>query len=193
MIEAGIIATHRELPDPPPPKERHPHPPPCIDSNTPWAFFDGAANQHGCGGGFIIHINDHHYYKVKLGLGAGTNNYVELITLQHLLHFSLSHHCTSINIYGDSKIIINWFNGISDCYIHTLNIILHEVYVFKALNNISCSHIYREHNCNADKLSKEAALMNMGVWEITEVQGQNEYIYYHRPYIDQNYQRAPGH
>eukprot|EP00253_Pinus_taeda_P010038 PITA_10038 len=34
MIEARIIVSHRELPDPPPPKDRHPHPPPCIDLNT---------------------------------------------------------------------------------------------------------------------------------------------------------------
>lgn len=144
---------------------RHPHPPPCIDTNTPWEFFYGAANQQGCGGGFILYINDHHNYKVKLGLGAGTNNYVELITLRHLLlHFALGHHCTSINIFGDSKIIINWFNGITDCHIHTLSIILNEVYNFKAaFNNISCSLIYREHNSHADKLSMGAALMNRGV------------------------------
>eukprot|EP00253_Pinus_taeda_P006377 PITA_06377 len=35
QIEAGIISAYRELPDPPPPKERRPHPPPCIDKNTP--------------------------------------------------------------------------------------------------------------------------------------------------------------
>lgn len=194
QIEAGIISAFKELPDPPPPKERRPRPHPSIDTNSPWAFFDGVANQNGCDGGFILYINEVHYYKVKLGLGARTNNYGELITLRHLFHFTLGHHCTNLNIFGDSKIIINWFNGISDCDIHTLSNILNEEYIFKAtFNNISCTPIYREHNSHADKLSKEVALMPRGVWEITEQHGTNEYQYYHRPYIDQVYQRDFGH
>eukprot|EP00253_Pinus_taeda_P020420 PITA_20420 len=167
-IEANIISAFKELPDPPPPKERHTHPPPCIDKNTPWAFSDGAANQQGCGGGFILYISEQHFYKVKMGLGAGTNNYGELITLRHLLHFSLGHQCNILNIFWDSKIIINWFNGIASCHIHTLSNILNEVNIFKAeFNNISCTHIYREHNGDADKLS-EAALLPRGEWVIIE-------------------------
>lgn len=54
-----------------------------------------------------------------MGLEAGTNNFAELITLRHLLHFSLGHQCHNLNIFGDSKIIINWFNSISTCHIHT--------------------------------------------------------------------------
>lgn len=129
-----------------------------------------------------------------MGLGVGTNNYAELITLCHLLHFTLGHQCTNINIFGDLKIIVNWFNGISGCHLHTLNNILNEVNIFKTeFNNISCSHIYKEHNRNVDKLSKEVVLMPRGEWVITEQQGTNEYQYYHRPYIDLIYQRDPGH
>lgn len=194
LVEAGIIAAFRELPDPPPPKTRLPNPPPCIDHSTPWAYFDSVANRQSCGGGFIIHKSEHHYYKIKTGLGTGTNNFAKLITLRHVLHFALGHHYTSINIFGDSQTIINWFNGIYACHIHTLSIILNEVLELKAaFNNITCSHIYREHNKGTDKLSKEAALMDKGIWEITEIQGQQEHKYYHRPYIDPGYQTTPGH
>eukprot|EP00253_Pinus_taeda_P012292 PITA_12292 len=172
LLEARIIAAFNELPDPPPAHVRRPHPPPFIDRSTPWAFFDGAANQQSCGGGIIIHKSDQHHYRIKAGLGTGSNNYAELITLRHLLHFALGHNITCINIFGDSKIIIDWFNNNAICHIHTLNIILHEIQEFKsAFNNISCSHIYREHNESADRLSKEAALMDRGVWEVTEVHG----------------------
>jgi len=194
LIEAGIITAFRELPDPPPPKIQQPNPPPLIDQGTPWAFFDGAANTQSCGGSFILHKTDQHLFNIKAGLGAGTNNYAELITLHHLLHFALSHHCTSINIYGDSQIIINWFNDISTCHMHTLSIILNEVLELKAaFNNITVSHIYREYNKGADKLSKEAALMDRGVWEITEIQDQQEHKFYHRPYIDPGYPTAGHH
>ena len=77
---------------------------------------------------------------------------------------------------------------------HLINKII-SIVIFKShsFNNITCSHIYREHNKGADKLSKEAALMDKGIWEITEIQGQQEHKYYHRPYIDPGYQTTPGH
>lgn len=188
LIEARIICAYNELPDPPPPKSRRPNPPPSIDRGTPWAYFDGAANVQRSGGGFILHKYENHSYFIKVGLGVGTNNFAELISLRHLLHFALSHQCNSINIFGDSQIIINWFINITTCHIHSLNNILDEVLQFKAaFNHISVSHIYREHNQDADKLSKEAALMEKGHWEITELLDQQEQKYYHRPYIDPQY------
>lgn len=154
----------------------------------PWAFFDGAANQQSCGGGFILHVTENHHYKIKAGLGVGTNNFSELITLRHLLHFALRHHCISINIFGDSQIIINWINGTATCHMHSLSTILQEALDLKAaFNDFSISHIYREHNKGADKLSKEAALMDRGLWEITEIIDQQEQKLYHRPYIDPGY------
>lgn len=92
-IITKIIASYHELPE---------YTPPCthsliahdpIDHSTPWAFFDGAAQQHGCGGGFILHISKQHYYTVKMDLGVGTNNYAKLISLRHLMHFALNHDC----------------------------------------------------------------------------------------------------
>jgi len=191
LIEAGIITAFNELPDPLAPKLRRQTPPPVIHQGTLWAFFDGAANTQSCGGGIIFHISASHFYHIKLGLGEGTNNFAELITLRHLLHFALSHHCNSINIYGDSQIVTNWINRISSCHSHTLNVILDEVYMLQeAFNQINVSHIYREHNQDADRLSKEAALMENGLWEITEFLEQQERKYYHRPYIDPTYPTA---
>eukprot|EP00253_Pinus_taeda_P026822 PITA_26822 len=188
LLEASIIAALRELPDPPPQNARLPGPPPPIDSSKPWAFFDGAANTHSCGGGFILHLNENHHFRIKAGLGAGTNNFAELITLRHLLHFALRHHCANINIYGDSQIIINWINGSATCHMHSLSTILHDALELKsAFNHISISQIYREHNRSADKLSKEAALMDRGIWEIKDIINQQEHTFYHRPYIDPGY------
>lgn len=169
-------------------------PPPNIEKSTPWVFFYGAANQQGCGGGFTLYISEQHFYSVKMGLGFGTNNFAELMTLCHLLHFSLGHQCINLNVFGDSKNIINWFNGITACHAHTLNNILHEVNIFKAaFNIISCNHIYREHNSSANKLSKEASALPKGEWLIQEQKGPDVYQYYHQSYIDQHYQRGLSH
>jgi len=119
-----------------------------------------------------------------MGLGIGSNNFAEIITLQHLLHFALGHNCMHIHIYGDSKIIIDWFNNITIFHTHTLSNILDEINILKAqFIDISCHHIYREHNSSADQLSKEASTLPRGEWMIQEQQGTNEYQYYHRPYI----------
>jgi hypothetical protein len=40
-----------------------------------------------CGGGEFLYINENHFFKIKMGLGLRTNNYVELIPLKLLLHF----------------------------------------------------------------------------------------------------------
>jgi len=64
-----------------------------IDKNTPWAYFDGWTQHHGCGGDILIHITINYYYKIQMGLRDGTNNFSELVSLCHLLYFSLGKGC----------------------------------------------------------------------------------------------------
>jgi len=187
--EANIIYSFTELPDPTPTRVRSILPPPTIDFTTPWAFFDGAANQIGCGGGFLLHRNENHRFKVQMGLGVGSNNFAEIMALRNLLHFSLEQRCQNLNIYGDSKTVVNWFNLITTCHIYTLSNIMYEIQTFKAaFNHISCLHIYREHNNCADQLSKEALALPRGEWIILEQQGSEEYRFFHRLYTDRRAQ-----
>eukprot|EP00253_Pinus_taeda_P020087 PITA_20087 len=167
--EATIIAVYQEIPEPPPSRARTIQAPLLIDKSTLWAFFDGAANQAGCGGGFILHINEHHRYLVKMGLGRGSNNFVELSAIRNLLHFALTHQHTNLNIFGDSMMVVNWINNASICHTHTLNNLLYDALTLKAaFNHFSCLHIYREHNSEANKLSKEASILPRGKWLIVE-------------------------
>lgn len=140
-----------------------------IDKSQAWDFFDGAPQSHGCGGGFILYISEKNSFKVQMGLGEGTNNYAELITLIHLLHFALAHDCTTIQLFGDSKININCFNNKNHCHAISLRNIFDEVIIFKAVfNTISCHHIYGEYNKSANRLSLEATLLPRGLWMITK-------------------------
>lgn len=113
-----------------------------IDHNIPQAFFDGAPQAQGCRGHIPLHKTKNHHYKIEMGLGVGTNNYVELISLRHLLHFSLTHACNHIHIFGDSQIIINWFNNIFACHMHSLRNILDEIMILKAQFTISLVNIF---------------------------------------------------
>ena len=141
-----------------------------------------------------MHISEQHSYKVQLGLGGGTNNFAELITIRHLMHFALNHDCKDLQIFGDSNIVINWINLEARCYAHTLLNILDEVMHLKAhFNSIIVRHIYREQNHCADGLSKEATHIPAGQWIISEQSGSAQYQYFHRPYIDQVYPRVDDH
>lgn len=145
------------------------------------------------GGGFILYLSEQHYFKVKMGLGVGTNNFEKFITLRHLLHFSLYHDCRDIQIYGDSNNTINWISKNTRCHAYTLLNIMDEVMHFIPLfNSILFFHIYREHNHSVDGLSKEATHLPKGQWIIQEQSGTSQYHYYYRSYIDQIYHQVDG-
>lgn len=159
--------------------------PELIDRSRPWAYFDGAENPQGCGGGAILYINDHHHYQIRMGLGPGSNNFAELQSLRLLLLFAREKHCNSIQIFGDSLLVINWFNNLALCHTHTLTALLREVHHLKLLfDSISVAHIYRSRNQVVDKLSKEASELIWDTWHITEQIGEQVYRFFHRPFMD---------
>jgi len=104
-----------------------------------------------------------------MGLGLGTNNHVELISLRHLLYFAITKNCRNLQIFGDLKNVIDWFNNNAVCSAYSLKNILEEIVFFKTFfDQISVSHIYRERNGTADRLSKEAAHRPLGEGMIVE-------------------------
>jgi hypothetical protein len=75
----------------------------------------------------------------------------------------------SSSSFWHSLVIINWANGIYRCQISRFLPLLEDVLRIKSLfDNISFSHIYRERNQMADKLSKEATQLDYGLWHVTE-------------------------
>lgn len=63
-----------------------------------------------------------------------------------------------LQIFWDSKIIINWENGFQHCDIIRPFPLLEEVLTLKQhFDFISLTHVYRERNLVDDKLSKEGA------------------------------------
>ena len=71
-------------------------------------IFYGALNQEHCGCGMVIVIEKDRFLYIFGRLGPNTK--AKLLSLYALL-ISASHiGVTDINIYGDSKIIIDWLN-----------------------------------------------------------------------------------
>ena len=87
-----------------------------IKEGITWAFFDGASNQRNiCGERIVIHLNAQKCLKSSMGLGAGTNNFVELQTLKLLLCWLIHLGLRSVQIFSDSQNVIKWFNGEYRC------------------------------------------------------------------------------
>jgi len=156
-----------------------------IDRSVPWGYFDGAAQENRCGGGALLFLSDSHYFTLSCGMGEGSNNFAELMSLKLLLVFAVEKGCLNLNVFGDSMNVINWITKTQACRNMRLEMIISSIrMVLQGIDNFACRHVYRENNMEADRASKEGLHLAMGVWKITEFNNGNTQEYYHRPFID---------
>ena len=84
-----------------------------IDKNTPWDFFDGASQGEpplgGVGG--ILFMNETTKTKITFSPGHGTNNKEKLSALWSVLRIASKNHVRNLQLFGDSKMSIDWENG----------------------------------------------------------------------------------
>ena len=157
----------------------------AIDRTLPWAFFDGAAQNNLCGGGAVFYLTESHYFFLSLGLGGGTNNFAELMSLKMLLMFAVEKGCTVLNFFGDSLNVINWINQTQVCshlrLAHILSSIRQLLFRF---DSYTCRHVYRENNQEADKASKEGIRLALGTWLVKEFNEGTVQSYCHRPFFE---------
>lgn len=118
-----------------------------IDKSFPWGYFDKDAQGDPicCGAGVVLFLIEDHFYRLKWGLGVGTNNKVELASLYMLLIFAHEKGLPRLQIFGYSMIVINSLNNAQRCLNMQLTSILEEVTQLKSIFNlITFRHIYRE-------------------------------------------------
>ena len=141
--------------------------PPC--KNFPCGFIDGASNRKIVGVGYCLFLNESHHFEFMLGVGYGTNTKAELLSLWALLLSSQMMGIPLSHVYGDSQIIINWAKGSTTLSPPDL---LHWCRETKKLilsfQGLLFTHIYREHNRTADRLSKTALSYPPGIGSFTE-------------------------
>ena len=140
-----------------------------IDRRRPWGFFDGAMQQNLCGGGALLFLSDSHWYEISVGLGVGSNNFAELLSLKILLLFALEKGCRQLHVFGDSLNVINWIKGVQNCRVHLLqNLFCSIGVILRSFASFSCQHIYRENNEKADQASKRGLLLDEGIRRVRE-------------------------
>lgn len=120
-----------------------------------------------------------------MGLGPGTNNHTQLISLRHLLYFAIMKSCWNLQIFGDSKTVIDWFNNTTVCHAYSLKHILEEIVFFQNFlwPDICFSHLQgKKWNC-WPTIERSDASSSRGV-DDRWIFFSRTYRYFHRPYID---------
>jgi hypothetical protein len=84
--------------------------------DTPTGWFDGATLSNGTqsGAGGLIKINNYTSYRWTFNCGPGTNTRAELLGAWATLYLASRLHIDTLQIYGDSRIIIEWLNNRGD-------------------------------------------------------------------------------
>ena len=124
----------------------------------------------------VLFLKDDHYFTFKAGLGGGSNNFAELYALKLLLTLALDKQVSSIQVYGDSLLIINCIQGKYKS--HNLNLaeLLCEVIRLNDFfEQAVYQHIYRERNTMANKLANDGGKNQNGHWVISEYHGSGRH------------------
>ena len=159
-----------------------------LDMLKPWGFFDGAAHNNVCGGGALLYLSETHFFELSAGLGEGSNNFAEIMSLKLLLVFAAEKGVKTLHFMGDSSNVINWMNGTQLCSnIRLENILLTAREILDTFDEFTCCHIFRENSREAYLASKAGLQLVMGQWQIKEHINGSTLDYFHRPFIESTY------
>ena len=137
-----------------------------------------------CSSDLVIHISAENSLRASVGLGQGYNNYAELKALHLLLCWLISKQMKQIQIFGDSRNVVNWFNGTQQCRNFMLLPLFKEIRRLKSyFFEIFVVHIYRERNQQADLLFKEGVQLTLGSWAVAEVVDGTVHAHEQPPFV----------
>jgi ribonuclease HI len=108
-------------------------------------------------GGVIIDPNGEIISESSEYLGYQTNNYAEYMALLLTLKRAKMLGIRSVDVFMDSKLIVEQMNGNYKVKNEALKVINSEILeLLKSFEKITFTHVYREHNKHADRLVNQA-------------------------------------
>ena len=117
----------------------------------PCGFFYGFASDNIGGSGFVIYLNEHHFFSFTMGCGHSTNTRVELLASWAVLKVSLMMGLPIHLIFGDSKVIISWLNRSVTLDVPTqMHWCQNIINMLQLDPQVIFKNIFREHNSLAD-------------------------------------------
>ena len=122
-------------------------------------FCDGASrsNPGEAAIGVSIRENDNEIHTISEAIGIASNNVAEYKSLIFALQYSLENNYLNLEIFLDSKLVVEQINGnfkVKSDNLKKLN--SDALNLLKKFNSISIKHIYREQNKRADQLANMA-------------------------------------
>ena len=79
--------------------------------NSAFGFFDGASCEGKCRCGMVLKLNESHFFRLWMGSGIGSNAKAGLLGCWALLEFTRMIELNALQVFGDSKAIIQWEKG----------------------------------------------------------------------------------
>ena len=111
----------------------------------------------------MIYLNDSHFFSFSMGCGCSTNTRAELLALWAVLRVNLMMGLPMHLIFGDSMVIISWLNKLSALDVPSLMHWCNDIRnMLQMAPPVIFKHIFREHNSQADGLSKQALKLDIG-------------------------------
>ena len=122
-------------------------------------FCDGASrsNPGEASIGVSIQENDDEIHTISEAIGIASNNVAEYKSLIFALEYSLEKNYLNLEIFLDSKLVVEQINGnfkVKSDNLKKLN--SDALNLLKKFDSISIKHIYREQNKRADQLANMA-------------------------------------
>ena len=124
-------------------------------------YTDGGARGNPGPGGFWVHICTLDWATVERRykyIGETTNNIAEYEWARHGLERALALGATSIELRADSKLVIEQLAGrykVKNPTLKTIHSLIREMLSWY-IGELTLTHIYREQNLEADRLSNKA-------------------------------------
>ena len=111
----------------------------------------------------MLYLSDNHKIQASFSLGNCTNNKAELAALHLVLNLAINHNISQLQVFGDSKMVVEWVNRKIQINAPHLQQLLNAIKrMFEFFTGFIISHIYRELNMEADGLSELAMLLDPG-------------------------------
>ncbi|MFL2696284.1 MAG: ribonuclease HI family protein [Candidatus Actinomarina sp.] len=122
-------------------------------------FCDGASrsNPGEAAIGVSIQDNEKEIHTISEAIGIASNNVAEYKSLIFALEYSLKKNYLNLEIFLDSKLVVEQINGnfkVKSDNLKKLN--SDAINLISKFNSVIISHIYREHNKRADQLANMA-------------------------------------
>ena len=119
----------------------------------------------------VLYLTENHKIQIKYSSRHFSNNKVELATMHSVLELALNRNITSLHIYGDSKMVVDWVNNkiqIKAPHLQQLHRAIRRL--LDSFSSLCITNVYKGLNTDADQLSKMALLLVPDQTEIEEVQ-----------------------